>query len=286
MSKQRSIKPVHVWVLAGLLAGGLSIVAGKAGIRIQQQNSNQNSNDNSNKNQNRNDNTTANRNENANANANQNGNANMNANANTGATGTAVGTAALSRQDQKFLMDVAMDGLLEVELGRWAAQQGESAAVKQFGRRMVDDHTKANAELMTLASSKGVTLPTALDRSHQAHVTRLSRMSGAAFDRAYAKLMASDHAKAVAAFERQSTRSGDADVQAFATKTLPTLQEHLQMARALTGQPSGSTNTNSNMNSNSNSNNNANSNDNSNANTNTNRSGTPSNRNRNDNTRP
>jgi len=114
----------------------------------------------------------------------------------------------------------------------------------------VDDHSKANTELMTLASGKGITLPTALDEKHQKEVTKLSGMSGAEFDRAYAKMMLSDHNKDVSEFEKQSTRGSDPDLKAFATKTLPTLQEHLQMARALPGNERGNTGDNSNMNSN------------------------------------
>ena len=98
---------------------------------------------------------------------------------------------------------------------------------------MVDDHSKANTELMSLASSKGVTLPTALDEKHQKEVTKLSAMSGAEFDRAYSKMMLSDHNKDVSEFEKQSTKGTDPDLKAFASKTLPTLQEHLQMAKAL-----------------------------------------------------
>jgi len=107
--------------------------------------------------------------------------------------------------------------------------------VKQFGQRMVDDHSKANSELMSLASSKGITLPTELDAKHREQVTKFSAMSGAELDREYTKMMVSDHRKDVSEFEKESTRGTDADLKAFATKTLPTLQEHLRMAEALPG---------------------------------------------------
>jgi putative membrane protein len=154
-------------------------------------------------------------------------------------------------QDHEFLMEAAMGGLMEVELGRIATQKGASDAVKQFGQRMVDDHSKANTELMTLAQSKGMTLPTQLDAKNQKDVTKLSAMTGAAFDRAYSKMMLSDHRKDVAEFEKQSTKAADPDVKAFASQTLPTLRQHLEMAKALNP---GSGNSNSNRNSNSNSN--------------------------------
>ena len=182
----------------------------------------------------------------------------QNANSNTAAqnsnaekqTGAATTSAS---PDQKFLMEAAMAGLLEVELGRWAAQIGTSDAVKQFGRRMVTDHTKANDELKQLATSKGITLPTALDQKNQLEVSKLARMKGADFDKGYSKKMLSEHNKAVSLFQKESTKGADPDVKAFATKALPTLQEHLDMAKALapTSAPKNS-NTPSNSNSNSN----------------------------------
>ena len=243
MNNQQLIKSAHVWALALILAGGLLAIAGKAGIRSQEQNSNQNSNANSNSNQN--------------ANRSQNGNANRsNRNSrNDNATGEQAGMGNMTTQDRNFVMEAAMGGMMEVELGRIAAQQGMSDAVKQFGQRMVDDHSKANEELMTIASSKGITLPTTLGEKHRAHVTKLSGMTGADFDREYVKLMVSDHRKDVNEFEKQSTRGTDADLKAFATKTLPTLQEHLRMAEALPGAKGGGGNMNSNRNSNGNSNN-------------------------------
>ena len=235
MNNQKIIKLAHIWFLAALIAGGLVVIAVKAGSTIQNQNSNQNSNSNSNANtQNRNANRSANRNSD-----------------NTGAaTGQQAGMGNMAKQDHDFLMDAAMGGMMEVELGRIAAQKGMSDSVKQFGQRMVDDHSKANEELMSLASSKGMTLPTALDEKHQKDVTKLSAMSGADFDRAYSKMMLSDHNKDVKEFEKQSTKGADADLKAFASKTLPTLQEHLQMARALPGNQGGNSNSNSNSNSN------------------------------------
>ena len=267
MSNQQLIKSAHVWFLAALLAGGLLVIAVNARVNIQEQNSNQNSNSNSN---------TANANTSQNRNANRSGNRNS---GNTSATGAQAGMTAMSSRDRDFLMDTAMDGLLEVELGRLAAQQGASDAVKQFGQKMVDDHTQANTELTTLATSKGITLPTSIDDKHRQDVTKLSAMQGADFDRAYSKMMLKDHEKAVSNFEKQSQRGSDPDVKAFAAKTLPTLQEHLTMVRALPGnERSGGSNSNSggaSRNSNRNSNGNSNRNSNGNSNGNSNNSNRP-----------
>jgi len=249
MSNRQLIKSAHIWFLTALVALGLLAVGVSAGIRSHNQNSNQNSNSN-----------TGNTNTSQNRNANRSNRNSSNANA----TGEQAGMGNLNSKDHDFIMEAAMGGLMEVELGRVAAQQGTSDAVKQFGQRMVDDHSKANTQLMTLAQSKGITLPTALDDKHRNELTKLSAMTGAEFDRAYSKMMLSDHKKDVSEFEKQSTRGTDPDLKAFATQTLPTLQEHLQMARALPGnEGSAGGNSNSGANSNrSNSNRNSNSNSN------------------------
>jgi putative membrane protein len=148
-------------------------------------------------------------------------------------------------------MEAATGGMAEVELGRLAVERGSSDGVKQFGQRMVDDHSRANSELMQLATARGVNVPAGLDAKHQSLMTKMSQLSGADFDRAYAKEMVKDHTKDVSLFQKQSTRGADADVRAFAAKTLPTLQEHLRMARELNVNGHGGM-TNGNMNGNTN----------------------------------
>lgn len=133
--------------------------------------------------------------------------------------------------DNQFLMDAAKGGMAEVTLGRMAAQQGKSDEVKKFGQRMVDDHGKANAELKTLAASEGVTLPTTMDKHAEELQSRLAKLSGDEFDRAYMKEMVKDHKKDVAEFEKHAAQSSDPEVKQWAEKTLPTLKEHLAMAQ-------------------------------------------------------
>lgn len=135
--------------------------------------------------------------------------------------------------DAKFAMMAAMGGMEEVEMGRLAVEKGASDEVRQFGQRMVDDHSKANQELMQIASSKGMTLPTALDAKHQADMQKMSALSGEAFDKAYVKMMVKDHKKDVGEFQKESTRGADPEIKAFAASTLPTLQEHLQMIQRI-----------------------------------------------------
>src|SRR5207249_5592683 len=111
-----------------------------------------------------------------------------------------------------------------------AAGKASNAEVKSFGQRMVTDHGKANQELTEIASRKGITLPKDVDKKHMAAIDKMSKLSGAAFDKAFMTGMHKDHMKAVSAFEKEASKGQDADIKAFAAKTLPTLKEHLQMA--------------------------------------------------------
>jgi putative membrane protein len=101
---------------------------------------------------------------------------------------------------------------------------------------MVDDHSKANAELKLAAREQGVALPTELDAEHQAAIDRLSRLSGSAFDQAYMRDMVMDHEEDVSEFARAARHSGDSPIKSFASRALPTLQDHLKMARDVDGE--------------------------------------------------
>lgn len=140
--------------------------------------------------------------------------------------------SSVSSSDRKFMDKAAQGGMAEVKLGELAAQKAQSDQVKQFGQRMVDDHSKADDQLKQLASTKGVTLPTTIDKSTQKEYDKLSKLSGPEFDREYMKHMVSDHKKDISDFKSEASKAKDADVKQFASSTLPTLQEHLQLAQA------------------------------------------------------
>ena len=135
--------------------------------------------------------------------------------------------------DRKFVTEAAMGGMAEVQLGQMAAQKAMDDEVKQFGQRMINDHSRANGELKQIASQKSITLPTELDPIHREIVDRLSKLAGPDFDRAYMGEMVKDHTRDISDFEQASVVAQDADVKAFAGKTLPALREHLEMAEAL-----------------------------------------------------
>lgn len=141
------------------------------------------------------------------------------------------GGGSVNAQDRTFVTTAASSGLMEVETGRLASEKGASAEVKSFGQQMVTDHTRANERLMTLARNKGMTPPAQMNAQHRQQTQRLSGLSGAEFDRAYITQMVQAHQQDVALFEQQSRNGGDPDLKAFATETLPTLRQHLQMAQ-------------------------------------------------------
>jgi putative membrane protein len=134
--------------------------------------------------------------------------------------------------DETFVTKVANAGMAEVELGRTAVEKASSDEVKKFAQRMVDDHSKANDELKTLAQNKNITLPSAADPHAKAMQDRLSKSSAGAFDRAYMQMMIADHRKALNDFRLASKSAKDPDVKAWAAKTLPTIEEHLKLAQS------------------------------------------------------
>jgi len=133
--------------------------------------------------------------------------------------------------DQKFVHKAASGGMLEVKLGQFASKHGAHPAVRQFGARMVKDHSQANHELLDLLKSKGLMAPKELDSKDQKMLDHLTALQGPAFDRTYVEHMVKDHQEDIALFEKESINGQDAQLRAFATKTLPVLREHLQLAR-------------------------------------------------------
>jgi putative membrane protein len=139
----------------------------------------------------------------------------------------------LSTTDTTFLNEAARGGTEEVNAGQLAQTTATSPAVRRFAARMVADHTAADQQLMTLAQSKSITPTTDPDSAHATMLSQLQGMHGRAFDRAYMTGQVDDHQNAVTLFENEAQNGTDPDLKAFAQKTLPTLQQHLAMARQL-----------------------------------------------------
>ncbi len=145
------------------------------------------------------------------------------------------GDAVITGGDLAFVINTAPGGLGEVELGRLAASKAQSADVKAFGQKMVEDHSKVIEDVKLLMVQKKVLLPPDVMPTHIETMNKLSKLSGADFDKEYVKAMVEDHEKDVAEFENVSKTATDADVKAFAAKTLPTLKMHLEMIKGIAG---------------------------------------------------
>jgi len=150
----------------------------------------------------------------------------------TSSTGSSGGTvSSLDPADKDFMMKAAQGGIAEVAAGQMASTKGTSPDVKNFGNRMVSDHGKANDELKQLAQNKGMALPADTDQEHKDAADKLSKANGKDFDKAYINAMVDDHAKVASMFEKESKDGKDPDLKAWAAKTLPTIQDHLKMAK-------------------------------------------------------
>jgi putative membrane protein len=130
---------------------------------------------------------------------------------------------ALSSQDSQFVSAAAKGGMMEVAGGKSAAKNAQNAEVKQFGNRMVKDHSKANNELKGIASRKGIKLPAG---------SGAPKWSG---DKAYMAMMVQDHEQDLKAFKTEASKGNDPDLKAFASNTSKVIAEHLKMAKEING---------------------------------------------------
>lgn len=148
-------------------------------------------------------------------------------NTNTAATNTAATTTgAVSDDDREFFTKAAQGGIFEVKMAQMVVGKTQNPEVKAFAQRMITDHTKANDELKALAAKKGVTLPMDVSDAQREDQDELAKLTGADLDKEYVSMMVADHNDDVDEFGEQATEANDADLKAFAAKTLPVLQSH------------------------------------------------------------
>ena len=138
--------------------------------------------------------------------------------------------STVSSDDREFMNKAAHAGAAEIAAGKMALSKTENSEVKQFAQRMIDDHTKASDELKELAKNKGVTLPTEPDDEQKEKAAELKELSGDEFDAEYMEAQINDHETVIDFFQDEADDGSDKDVVSFATKTLPTLKSHLEMA--------------------------------------------------------
>lgn len=151
----------------------------------------------------------------------------------TQAAPTAPAATKLDSADREFLENAAQAGHLEVQGSQLALEKAHGADVKTFAQKMIDDHGKAGQQLAALAKGKGYEVPTEPSLMQKARLKALG-LRDEGFDKAYAdEIGVGAHEDAVTLFEKASNEVKDADIKQFAIQTLPTLQQHLQMAKAL-----------------------------------------------------
>jgi|SRR5437588_8574213 len=138
----------------------------------------------------------------------------------------------LNQEDKTFVREAGMGGMAEVELSK-IAQKSENPDVKRFADRMVQDHTAANQELMTVATGLGIEAPKALDPQHDQIRQKLTTLQGKALDEQYMQVMVQDHNKTVNLFQQEERSGSSPQLKSFAAKTLPILKEHQTMATEL-----------------------------------------------------
>src|SRR5215213_3188255 len=151
---------------------------------------------------------------------------------------SATGPAAVKR-DSALIVDVDGSNSAELSLGRMAQQKATNAQVKQFAQRMVTDHQSMQNEWRAVASQGGVTISGTVNPTYQQQVTRLNQLSGAEFDRGFMSAMVQNHQSAVNAFQSRGQNSSSTEVRTLVNKGLPSIQEHLRVARQLSAQVGG-----------------------------------------------
>ena len=145
-----------------------------------------------------------------------------------------IAAAAPGAYDKQFLSKAADAGSTEIAASKVAQSKSSNGEVKAFAASMVTDHGKVAEELKQLASSKQIDVSEQPGARHQAQIDKLSRLEGAQFDKEYAaRIGVAAHKEAVKLFTDASQKASDPDIKAFAAKTLPALQHHLEMATAL-----------------------------------------------------
>jgi putative membrane protein len=147
--------------------------------------------------------------------------------------------SASTAADDAFVAAAADAGMLEVQLGKLAAEKGTSQAVKDFGQSMVSDHSKANDELKALAEKKGIKVPATLSAKSQTTYEDISKKTGAAFDKAYAEQMVKDHNEVIEKFKKEAQAGSDPEIKSWANGKVSTLEHHLMMAKDMHSKTSG-----------------------------------------------
>lgn len=137
--------------------------------------------------------------------------------------------------ERTFIKEAAESSLAEIKIGQLAQKKATNKEVKDFGQKLVTDHSQANAKLKKIAAAKNVALPKDVSPAAREHYKMLERLSGAAFDKSFTEHMVKDHEDGISAFEKEASSGEDDQLKNFASSTLPKLREHLKIAEQLQG---------------------------------------------------
>lgn len=148
--------------------------------------------------------------------------------------------AGMSQEDMRRFTSIAQANMAEIELGKLAQEKAKSREVKDFGKHMVEDHGAKLDENKQLAEKKGAKLPQAPNKEQQAAKSKLEKLSGADFDRAYSKQMVDDHQKTLKLVQDTAKNAKNPELKAAAEKAAPGVEKHLQMAKGLVAAGAGS----------------------------------------------
>jgi predicted outer membrane protein len=160
----------------------------------------------------------------------------------SGAAGATAAAGSMSKSDQKMLMNIAQANIDEIEAGKIAQSKSESPEIKAFAQQMIDDHSKALAEVQALAKQKGVTLPTEPDARHKAEMAKYEHMSGEAFNKAYmSHAGVADHRAMHAALAKDEKNAKDPELKALIAKLTPVVEQHLRSAQQMPAAKTGTT---------------------------------------------
>jgi putative membrane protein len=141
--------------------------------------------------------------------------------------------------DEQFVKEASAGGLAEVSLGMLAGQRASNPAVRQFGQRMVQDHTRANRDLLRLADQKRWAVAREMDQKARELQDKLVRLQGADFDREYMEAMVKDHEHDASVFKDETKNAKDNDLRRWVDQTTPVIEEHLKLARQISDQIKG-----------------------------------------------
>lgn len=150
--------------------------------------------------------------------------------------GASSSKSKLSATDRRFMTNAIQGDLAEIKMGELAQRKGGSDAAKKFGQMLQQDHSQHLDKAKALAQQSGMVPPTQPDAKQKATYDRLSKLSGAQFDRQFARAMVSDHKEDISKYRKEAGSKGP--LADFAQQTIPTLEKHLQTAENLSSQQS------------------------------------------------